>query len=126
MSGVIPDIRTVHGNTAVLHIVETHQQIDQRRLAAAGGSDDRHTLARFHGHGQILDQMLLLRIGKIHVGDFHGSFGILKHRCIFRFRHLRFGFDQFKHTAGAGQRILQFRYHTGDLIKRLGKLIGVA
>ena len=68
MSGVIAKIGTVHCDASRLHIIETHQQIDQCRLTAAGRSDDRYTFARLYGHRQILDQMLVLGIGKIHVG----------------------------------------------------------
>ena len=44
---------------------------------------------------------------------------------MFRFRYLRLLLDQLKDTSSAGDRVLQFRYDTGNFIERLGVLIGV-
>ena len=43
---------------AAVHIIKTHQQIDQRRLAAAGRSHDRHSLSRLHRQIKVLNQLL--------------------------------------------------------------------
>ena len=49
------------------HVVEAHQQVDQRGLAGAGRPDDRHGLAGLHDQGQVLDQRLVRLVAERHV-----------------------------------------------------------
>ena len=42
----LADVDAVNADPAALDVVEPQQQIDERRLARAGGTDDTETLAR--------------------------------------------------------------------------------
>ena len=46
--GQVTDVSSVHADTPAVHVIETHQQIDDRGLAAAGGSHDGNSLTGFH------------------------------------------------------------------------------
>ena len=55
LSGELTDIGIIHRNASRIHIIETHEQVDNRGLAAAGRPDNRHSPAAFHMQIQILD-----------------------------------------------------------------------
>src|SRR5699024_5184379 len=46
------------------HIVEPHQEVDDRRLAAAGRNDDPEGLAIFKGEAEVLDVRRLAEVGE--------------------------------------------------------------
>src|SRR5829696_1460640 len=48
------DVLAVDADLAVLEIVETQEDIDERRLAGPRAADEADLLARTHDHGQTL------------------------------------------------------------------------
>ena len=126
MSGHFPDIHIFYRNGAAVYIIKPHQQVDHRRFAASGGSDNRHALAWLYLQIEILNELLLRRIGKRNVLQLHFPIHMLQRNRIFHFRHLRFFFDQLEHPSRTGDRVLQFCYDAGNFIKGFGVLICIA
>ena len=61
------DRHAVHRNPSARHVVKPHQQIDDRRLAAARRPDDRDALPRVRLQIQMLNQPLFRSVGETHV-----------------------------------------------------------
>ncbi len=59
------DVLAVDQDPADLHIVETLQQREQRRLAAAGMADQADALARPEAERKVLENPLAVRIAEI-------------------------------------------------------------
>ena len=119
-------VHTAQPDLAAVRIVETHDEIDERGLAAARRADDRDALAVFDGEREITDELALGRVGEIHVFELH--------RAVARFgfeRGIRVGdllrrFDQLEQPLRAGERALQLGHDAGDLVEGLGVLVRVA
>ena len=62
VAGYFPDVAAVNRNGAFIHVVEPHEQVDKRRLAAAGGTDNGDTLAVSDIQVEMLDQADLRHI----------------------------------------------------------------
>ena len=60
-------VHAVQPDHPAANLVEAHQQVDQRRLAAAGRADDRNFLTRLDREIEILDQRLVCLITKRHM-----------------------------------------------------------
>jgi len=115
----------VHADFTGIHVVKAHQQVDHRRLAAAGRADDGDALAGLNVQREILDQLTIRGVGEIHVVDGHRAVGTVDLLRVRRIGRLRGLVDQFKDAPRAGQRVLQLRHHAGDFVERLGVLVGV-
>lgn len=85
----LADILAAHADTAAVHIVEAHEQIDDRRLAAAGRPDDGNTLAGLRGKIKMLDQVLLRDIGERDVLQRNTAVGVRERLRIGGLRGLR-------------------------------------
>ena len=111
---------------AVVYVIEAHQQVDQRCLAAAGGADDGHPLTGSHLQIEMANQRLFGNIGEGNVLNLHGTrhrLQLFGGRTVGRF----FGrVDQLKDPLGAGKRALQFGHNAGNFIEWFGVLVGVA
>ena len=59
--GPLADVDAVDRDAPLLHVVEPQQQVDDRRLARAGGADDRHALARLDVERHVLQHRLARR-----------------------------------------------------------------
>ena len=121
----IPDIHAFYQNTALIHVIKTHQQIDNRGFSTAGGTNNSHPLSRFYRQVKILHQFCVRCIRKIHMRQNHISTRIFQCLYMGRLRYLRFFLDQFKNSCRTGKRILQFCHHAGNLIKRFCILIRI-
>ena len=124
MSCHIPNICAIYTDLTGIHIIESHQQIDDRCLTTPGRPDNRHTLTRIHLQIQIFDQWSVRHIPECYVVKFHLTF-TLRADCRIFFRHLICLFQNIKNTFRTGNRILQLCYHTADLIKWLRILTGI-
>ena len=69
---------------AAVYIIKPHQQVDHRRFAASGGSDNRHALAWLYLQIEILNELLLRRIGKRNVLQLHFPIHMLQRNRIFQ------------------------------------------
>ena len=68
------DVIAIHPDCTGFHIIETHQQVDHRTLAASGRTYDSDPLSRFYRQVEVLDQGFLRYIGEVHMIQFHTSF----------------------------------------------------
>ncbi len=122
----IPDVCTIHPDTSFLHIIKTHQQIDDRSLTASGRSYNRHSLSRFYFQIKVLDQLLLRNILKLHIGKLYVALRLFQHPAVLCIGNLRLLLYQVKDTSRADKGILQLCHHTRYFIKGLGILIRIA
>ena len=118
-------IDPVEKDFAPVRVVKPHEKIDEGGLSAARGADDGHPLAGLDGQVEVPDQGLVRRVGEAKVLDLHCALHLFRTFRMLRLRRPRRGFDQLEHPPRAGQRVLQFRHHAGDLVKGLGVLVGV-
>ena len=63
----LADVDTVDAHVAAAHVVETRQQLDERRLAGAGRADDRDLLAGIHLERDVAQHPLLAFVGEAHL-----------------------------------------------------------
>ena len=126
VAGDIHDVVAVQRDPAVVHIIEAHQQVDQRGFAAASGANDGHPLAGFHVQAQVLDQFALGYIGEAHIAQLHGTGGLLQLQLGLSVRGFRRLIHQRKDPFSAGQSSLQLGHHAGNLVEGLGVLVGIA
>ena len=68
------DIDIVIADLAVRHIVETVDQVGDRSLARAGGSDEGQLLPRLCIQGQVMEHHMVRRISECHVIEAHIAF----------------------------------------------------
>ena len=61
----------VNGYLAAVIVVESHEKIDNRRLAAAGGTDQRDLLSGFYLQVEITNYLLTRNIAKINMLKFY-------------------------------------------------------
>ena len=118
-------IDPVEKDFAPVRVVKPHEKIDEGGLSAARGADDGHPLAGLDGQVEVPDQGLVRRVGEAKVLDLHCALHLFRTFRMLRLRRPRRGFDQLEHPPRAGQRVLQFRHHAGNLVKGLGVLVGV-
>ena len=65
----VPDIDAVHQDLAVVIVVITHQQVDQRGLTGAGGTNDTHNVTRLNGQAHIGQRLLCPVKGEVHIPE---------------------------------------------------------
>ena len=121
----VADIDAVEQDAALVDLIEAHEQIDQRRFAAARGTDDRDVTAARNAEREVPDQRLFGHIGEADVPDFHIAadvFGISDFVVVGAFV---LGFEYGKDALGSGKSRLQLCQHARDLIEGLGVLVGV-
>ena len=112
-------------NATGIDIVEPQKQVDERRLATARGTDQGKAHAGLGLDADVLQQLAVGHVAKVHMlkgdlalrgGKFHGirRIGLLLARI-----------EQRKHAARRGVRGLNLRNDVGDLVERLGVLVGI-
>ena len=77
------DVLAVDDDGAAVDLVEAQDQIENRRLAAAGGADQCGHLAGFRDEGQVPDHLLARAIGELHVREFDARRRELQRRLAF-------------------------------------------
>ncbi len=99
----LPDIHTVHGDAALVHVVEAHEQVDERALAGAGVAHHGHAAALGDDAAQVADHLpaaLLVGEGdalQAHLGSEGGGLRIG------RFRNLILVVQQPEDALAGGQ-----------------------
>ena len=112
-------------DAAGIDIVKTQQQVDERCLAAARGANEGKAHAGLGLDADILQQLAVGHIAKVHVFKGHLALRGGKLYGVRRVGLLLAGVEQCKHAARRGIRRLDLRNDVGDLVERLGVLVGV-
>ena len=123
-AGHIPDVGAGHLDGTAVHIIEAHEQVDEGGLAAAGGADDGDALAGLDVQVQALDEGAVRQVAEGDILQLHMAVR-LQHPGVFGFGHLVVGVQQLEDAGRAGQCVLQLGDDAGDLVERLGVLVGV-
>ena len=116
---------TIDRDAPGIDIVKAQQQVDERRLATARGTDEGKARTGLGIDADILQQFAVGHIAKVHMlkrnlalrgGELNGihSVGFLLARI-----------EQREHAARRGVRGLNLRNDVGDLVERLGVLVGI-
>ena len=115
----------INRDVAGIDIVKAQQQVDERRLSAARGANKGKAHAGLGLDADVLQQLAVGHVAKVHMlkGDLalRGS----KFHGIRRIGLLLAGIEQRKHAARRGIRRLDLRNDVGDLVERLGVLVGI-
>ena len=97
----VSNIFSVERNLSARHIIETWDQVDQRRFTAAGASDDRRRLARLGNKVDVMQHILLgARITEVDVIEADNSVMNLQLLRIFDILNGGFCLNDFIDTAG--------------------------
>ena len=124
-SGNPSDIAAVHPYSAAVYIIKPHKKVNYCSLSASGRTHKGDSLPRLYRKIQILDQAGIRHVREIHMLQRYLAPHILKHRSIRIICRDRRLIHQRKHPGRRSKGILQLRHNTGNLIKRLGILIGI-
>ena len=116
---------SVHAQAAAANLIKAHQQVDQRCLAAAGGSHQGNALPGLYRQVHILDQRHVGQIAELDVFKRHGTGAMLQRVSIGGIGQDRRFVNQIKHALGARHGVLQLGHNAGNIIKGLGILVGV-
>ena len=116
---------TIDRNATGIDIVKTQQQVDERRLAAARGADQGKAHAGLSLDADVLQQLAVEHVAKVHVFKSHLALRGGKLYGIRRIGLLLARIEQRKHAARRGVRGLDLRNDVGDLVERLGVLVGI-
>ena len=120
--GHLGGIPAVNADLAGLNVVEAHQQVDDRGLARAGGTDDGDLLAGLYVHREIADQRLFGVVGETDLVKLHVTLDRLRSLpCRVR---LLGQIEQIEHTLRGGLDLLGFAEAEGNPLERGGHLTG--
>ena len=108
-----------------IHIIEAHQQVDERRLARAGVADDGDGLAGVCGEGQIVQNGFSGQVSETHVLSLHAAGHMLQNGGAGRVRALLGFVQQREHALGGGKGGVDLIENVGDLVDRGGEFPGV-
>lgn len=70
------DVPVVQHGRALGDVIETHKQVDQRGLAAAGCADDGYHLARRHIQGDMMEDLPLRVIAETYIPQGNGALAV--------------------------------------------------
>ena len=119
------DLAAVHEDMPGIHIIEAHQQVDERRLARAGVADDGDDLAGVCGEGQIVQNGFSGQVSETHVLSLHAAGHMLQNGGAGRVRALLGFVQQREHALGGGKGGVDLIENVGDLVDRGGEFPGV-
>ena len=125
LAGDVADIVIIHGDLAVVDIIEAHQQVDQRGFARARGAHDGNQVAAAGVQVQVLKDQPPRLVAKAHVLHFHIAAHIGKRYRVRRVRAFQRRVQQGEHAIRRGQGGLQFAEDVGDFIDGPGELAAI-
>lgn len=108
-----------------IDIVKPQQQIDERCLATARRTDQGKTHAGLSLDADVLQQLAVGNVAKVHVFKGHLALRGGKLNGIWRIGLLLACIEQREHAARRGVRGLDLRNDVGDLVERLGVLVSI-
>ena len=120
----VAHVDAADADSAALHVVETHEQLDERRLASPRGTHERDSLALFDLRAEILDDDLLGVITELHMIELDvarqvGSIDLGV------FLGLFLSLEELEHTLGGSGRHLQHVGHLCELDDGLREVLDV-
>ena len=116
----------VDGDRAAVHVVKAHEQIDERRLAAARRADDGDALAGADIEVHILEQRRLRHVAERHMLQRDAARHVRERFRIRRVGDLLRLVHEREDTSSAGDSVLQLGDNAGNFVERLGVLVGIA
>ena len=119
------DIFSVDRDVTAGHVVETHNQIDERRLPAPGRPDDGNALSRLRLERKVTHERHLGYIGERNMGECDLPPRILEQSRVIGVRDFRLRRYEFFNPQSTGKGILQLGHDAGNFIERFGVLVGV-
>ena len=122
----VADVSVIYEDLAAVHVVEAHEQTDQRGLATARRTDDGNAASVRNVHGKITDEGLILRIGEGDIADINVALGVGQRFGVCVVGDLRLRINELEETVSADDCILKLGYNAGDFVEGLGVLVGVA
>ena len=121
------DVVSVDGDRAAVHVVEAHEQIDERRLAAARRADDGDALARAGRRGSHPRAAASeARSGTPHAPARRGPSTSVSVSASGASGICSGSSHEREDTPGAGDSVLQLGDNAGNFVERLGVLVGIA
>ena len=118
-----PRIHAVDRDRAGIHIVKPHEQVHDRRLAAARRTDDGDLLSRRHVDAQVLDQRMRRIVGEADMVK-RNPLLPLRHGAVCSLLHL-LAVEQLVHAPGRSKRMLHGGQAARDALERAGEELGV-
>ena len=119
------DVPAIQQDFTAVDIVEAHQQVDDRRLAAARRADERDLPAGLDCEREVVDDTLLRHIGEVYVAELDAAVKALRPVCGVRPDHgLLFIFvEDCEDTLRAGDRRFDLTVELRDLVDRPRELL---
>ena len=96
---------------SLIHIVETHQQVDHSRLTASGRSYNGNSLSRLYINRNISKKRNLFSVGERNILHIHSSVCFFQLHSTRRIRLLYRSINKVKQSLGTGKGILQLRHN---------------
>jgi len=115
-------VDAVDSNATVVDLVEAQEQVHERRLARAGGADDRHGLAGLDVQREVLDERSVRDVAERHVFERDVAARVLQHDRRDRVGLLLRLVEQLEDALGRGGGALQDVHDAGHLRDRHGEL----
>ncbi|MNC27507.1 hypothetical protein D3C75_756790 [compost metagenome] len=119
------NVDAVQSNFSPVHIIEAHQQIDQRGFPCSGLADDGYPGAGLHCQAEVGDQRAHRIVGKGHMAEFHRPLGRLRRYGICRLRFFPGHIHNGENPLGGGRSRLQLGQHAGNFIEGFGEQVGI-
>ncbi len=95
------DVASVEEQLAALELVETRDQLAQRRLARAGVADDSHALPGGDRQAEVAQHPLLLSVGEVELAELDAP-GETVYRLVRALLDARLGVDQGEDALAGG------------------------
>ncbi len=116
--GQVGVIHPADADGAVLGFVEAAQQVDDGGLAAAGWSNQRDHLTRFHVQREIAEDGLILLVVEIHMIEFDLGEDRIRRLGDWLVLHIRDGVDEREDAFRRGDGVLHFGIHPRHILDR--------
>ena len=90
----LPQVNTIDADRAARRVVEADQQLDERRLAGAGGADHRDPLPRLDPERHAVQHRFVLMVGEADVVELDTAARSPEDVRVGRIRNRRWGVEQ--------------------------------
>ena len=115
----------VHLQGAAVDLVKAHQQVDQGGFAAAGGADQGNALAGLNAQVHVFNQGHIRHIAELDMLKLHTACTVGQGNGIGGIGQDGVFVNKVEHTLRTGQGVLQLGHNAGNIIERLGVLVGI-